>query len=436
MSSTSKKYRICAKAITVVLLLLNSPATIAQTEVPFLKEQASILAAPGMYGRGYINGGGDKAAQYIRDQFGKFGLKSFKGTDAYYQSYHFPVNVFPGVVSLKLNHKRLQPGKDFLVHPASSSISIRNKKLQTINLAGVKDSIAWEKLERQFDPQYAYLLKNIDTFIQHGNLSIRKLANLFTKGGVFLLPQSKKLIWLATTDTVKSTIFMVKDSSMPKKIREVSAQVENQFVPDFSTQNILGYVPGTQRPDSFIVFAAHYDHLGEMGKGTIFPGASDNASGVAVLLSLARYYAAHPAKYSIAFMSFSGEEAGLIGSGYYVTSPVFPLRRIRFLVNLDIIGDATRGITVVNGNAPETADQYALLEKINREHGYLPSLTARDQAKNSDHYPFSEKEIPAVYIYTNGVKPWYHDINDRPEELGFEQVDGVLALLKEFVKKF
>jgi Zn-dependent M28 family amino/carboxypeptidase len=165
----------------------------------------------------------------------------------------------------------------------------------------------------------------------------------------------------------------------------------------------------------------------------VFPGANDNASGTAVLLYLARYYALHPARYSVAFMAFSGEEAGLVGSGYYTAHPVFPLKQIRIVVNLDMAGDATRGITVVN--APGVPKEYQLLEQLNSQHRYLPSVAPRGQAKNSDHYSFSEKGVPAFYIYTNGIKPYYHDLRDTAEEVNFEQAEGLLALLKEFVKE-
>ena len=75
-----------------------------------------------------------------------------------------------------------------------------------------------------------------------------------------------------------------------------------------------------------------------MGKDTFFPGANDNASGVSMLLNLAKYYKAHPANYSIAFIFFSGEEAGLLGSKYYSEHPIFPLSKIKFLVNLVLLG--------------------------------------------------------------------------------------------------
>ena len=100
-----------------------------------------------------------------------------------------------------------------------------------------------------------------------------------------------------------------------------------------------------------------------------------------------------------------------------------------------VAGDAARGITVVNAHGPQTRDRYSLLEKINKAHHFLPSVAARGQAKISDHYQFAEKGVSAIYIYTNGAKPWYHDTKDKPKELGFEQVDGLLALLKDFVKQ-
>ena len=428
-------FKRCFYSIPYSIPLFFCAAAIAQSETPFLKKQADILAARDMHGRGYVKGGGDKAAHYIRDQFQQYGLKTFKDAGDYYQAYTFPVNTFPGVVSLRIDRKKLLPGRDFLVHPASSSIAIRNEKPIILDLAGVKDSSVWQSVQKYFIPHATYLLKNIDTLLTHKNIPLRKLDTLFPAPGVFILPMAKKLTWLATTGMTAATVFLVADSITPKEVHSITAKVQSRFLPAFSTQNILGFVPGTQQPDSFIVFSAHYDHLGMMGRHAIFPGASDNASGVAVLLSLARYYATHPAPYSIAFMAFSGEEAGLLGSGYYVTHPVFPLKHIRLLINLDIAGDATRGITVVNATSPELKKEFTLMEKINKDGSYLSSLTARDQSKRSDHYQFSNKGVPAVYIYTNGIKPWYHDIRDTPQELGFEQVDGLLALLKEFVRR-
>ena len=106
---------------------------------------------------------------------------------------------------------------------------------------------------------------------------------------------------------------------------------------------------------------------------SIFPGANDNASGIAMLLSLARYYSSHQdsLRYSIAFMAFSGEEMSLLGSKYYTEHPLFPLANIRFLVNMDIMGTGDEGITVVNGTIYKPA--FNDLVKIN-DHIHLLKL--------------------------------------------------------------
>jgi Zn-dependent M28 family amino/carboxypeptidase len=125
---------------------------------------------------------------------------------------------------------------------------------------------------------------------------------------------------------------------------ELSIDVDNEYFKEYRTKNIAAFLQG--ETDSFIVFSAHYDHLGEMGKGIYFPGANDNASGVALVLNLVKHFAKNKKKlkYSIAFLFFSGEELGLLGAKYYANNPLFPLSKIKFLVNLDMVGSGDKGI--------------------------------------------------------------------------------------------
>jgi aminopeptidase YwaD len=167
-----------------------------------------------------------------------------------------------------------------------------------------------------------------------------------------------------------------------------------------------------------------------MGRNTIFPGAHDNASGTAFMMYMARYFAQHPQRYSIAFIGFSGEEAGLLGSKHYVADPLFPLANIRFLVNLDMTGDATNGITVVNGT--ENEPEFAIMEEINNRKQYLPKINKREKTANSDHYHFAEKGVPAVFIYGNGTKGFYHDVFDVAKELSLENIDKLAHMLIDF----
>ncbi len=415
-----------------ILLFLSaiSNSAKAQNEKRWLKYQITTLSGHSMHGRGYVNKGGDKAAAYIRRHFKEWGLLPFDKDSTYYQKYSFGINTFPGAMSLTINKKELRPGIDYLVQGASKSYhSDKKVKLTTVNLANVKDTTAWDVVKAEFKTGKAYYLKNADTASKYLNFGWRTFAQQLP-ANLFIIPKHGKLIWTANQDTVPATVFYVEDTVLPKRPKKVLADVEAKYVPSFQSQNVLAYSLGTEQPDSFIVFSAHYDHLGHMGKATFFPGAHDNASGTAMVMYLANYFSEHPQKYSVAFMLFSGEEAGLLGSKHYVANPVFPLDRIKFVINLDMTGDATNGITVVNGETQAPA--FSLLERINQKKGYVPEIRKRDQTRNSDHYSFSQAGAPAVFIYGNGTKGFYHDVFDTVKELSLEHIDGLAKLLIDF----
>ena len=230
-------------------------------------------------------------------------------------------------------------------------------------------------------------------------------------------------------ETTPATIFHVREDALPKKIKELNVGVTAAFIAHAHNDNLVGCVPGEVK-DTFIAFTAHYDHLGMMGQNTIFPGASDNASGTSVLLYLAQYFAQHPQHYSILFIAFSGEEAELMGSEFFVHHPLVPLKNIKFLTNLDIMGDATNGVTVVN--ATEFPKQFLLLQEINQKHGYLPVINSRGTAANSDHYYFTKEGVPSFFIYSAGGKGFYHDVYDRAKAVTLNHIDDVTKLLIDF----
>ncbi len=412
-------------------IIFNIKRSIAQTDKRWIKHQINTLSGTTMHGRGYVNKGGERAAGYISKTLQSFGLQSFNSDANYFQSYTFPVNTFPGNVLLKINRTVLEPGTDFLVHASSSSYITGDNtvKLHRINLEDVKDSASWTEVKAGFRPNEGYFLKHADTVTKYLKFSIRSFAREFP-ADLFIIPVHGKMTWFACTEQTPATILYVQDTVLPRHPRKAAADIEAKFNPAFKTQNIIAYVPGTEKPDSFMVFSAHYDHLGMMGKNALFPGAHDNASGTALVMSLARYFSAHPQRYSVVFMFFSGEEAGLLGSSYYVKHPLFPLEQIRFLVNLDMTGDATNGITMVN--AYDNNDEYELMQKINEEKGYIPKINKREQTHNSDHYSFCEKGVPGIFIYGMGTKPYYHDVFDVAKEISLENIDGLGNMLIDF----
>ena len=413
--------------IAGVACMLLSLCTQAQDVKTTIHKHIDTLASPSMHGRGYVFNGGDIAARYIAGRFAAFGLEKMDGS--YFQRYSFPINTFPGQVDLTIQNTKLTPGKDYIVHGASGEWHKGKMKLNTIDLSNAKDSFSYYKALQKVRKGDAYYLINADTPTKYLSLGIRNFAHQLPEG-LYIVPKHGKMIWTANQDVVAPTIFYVEDTVLPQKMKKVKATVDTRYVPQYVAKNVIGYVKGTEVPDSFIVFSAHFDHLGRMGKDALFAGANDNASGTSLVLYLAEYFAKHPQRYSVAFMLFSGEEAGLLGSKYYVYHPLFPLQQIRFLVNLDMTGEATDGITVVNGEAHEP--EFDLMSALNAQHNYMTKVRKRERTSNSDHYFFSKEGVPAFFIYTHGTKPFYHDVLDLPEQISLENVDKFAQLLIDY----
>jgi Zn-dependent M28 family amino/carboxypeptidase len=173
-----------------------------------------------------------------------------------------------------------------------------------------------------------------------------------------------------------------------------------------------------------------------MGSDVVFRGANDNASGVAMLLNLAKHFAVpeNQPRISIAFIAFAGEELGLEGSFHYVQNPVFPLKDIEFLVNLDILGTGDEGITVVNGSVH--SKEFETLTELNDQKAYLTQVKKRGKAAISDHYPFSEVGVPCFYMYTMGGIQAYHDVYDLPETLPLTEFEDIFSLITDFIATF
>jgi Zn-dependent M28 family amino/carboxypeptidase len=214
----------------------------------------------------------------------------------------------------------------------------------------------------------------------------------------------------------------------------IKLKIDSKVLPGIRTRNVVGLVEGTTVKDSFLVVCAHYDHLGAMGKPVFFPGANDNASGTSLLMEMAYEISRKPLKYSVVFIAFSGEEAGLKGSFFFTEHPLVPLSRIKFVMNLDLMGFGETGATVVNATLhPEIFER---LKSLNASRNYLPELKARGKAANSDHFPFSERGVPAFFMYSLGGPGHYHDVFDTPETLSLAKMKGMYGLILDFLRSF
>jgi aminopeptidase YwaD len=359
-------------------------------DIGFAKGIVDTLASPVFWGRGYTKDGMKKAADFLAAKFQSYGLQPMGGK-SFLQPFSYPVNTFPGDMEVSINGKELVPGKDFIVSPESKGVKAKGNFEQA-------DSVQ---------------------FINRANLVIVKLED--------------KLTWSVAPEAAGYTAILVDKKALEKKPGDFKVNIENKLVENFKASNVCGIVRGTSKPDSIILITAHYDHLGGMGEDTYFPGANDNASGISLLLNLARYYGTHPQPYSIGFICFAGEEAGLIGSKHFTQNPLVPLKQIRFLLNTDLAGTGEEGITVVN--ASEFPGEFALMNAINDKEHLLSKINARGKAANSDHYFFSEKGVPAFFFYTMGGIKAYHDVFDKAATLPLNEHEDLFKLVVQFNDK-
>ena len=172
--------------------------------------------------------------------------------------------------------------------------------------------------------------------------------------------------------------------------------------------NVISIIRGHTTGDEAVLLGAHRDHFGEQA-GLLFAGADDNASGTAVLLEVARLFSLAPAapKRSVLFLSFSGEEQGLLGSRLYVSQPIVPLSKTIGMINVDHAGIGngrlTVGVTGMEKSKAESIGQLVgLSDKIDL-FGYFPG---------GDHVPFKEAGVPTITVVSGGVHPHFHQPSD------------------------
>ena len=388
----------------------------------YARKIVDTMASENMHGRGYVNDGDKIAANYIKTEYQKIGLKTF-GKD-YYQLLSFPVSTFPGKINLKIDGKELVTGKDYIIFSSSTASGIYPVKVADDEL--VQNKKKFKKFLKQ-DFSKIVLVIN-DTGKQTKELNQLPSWKNPPKARVEL---EDKLTWTVLQNESICPIIQILRSSVHTP-KEISFNIESKLIPDYRTQNVIGYVQGSIYPDSFIIFTAHYDHLGQMGNDVYFPGANDNASGCAMLLNLAKYYSMpeHKPKYSVAFIAFCGEEVGLLGSKYYTEHPLFPLKQIKFLLNMDIMGTGEEGITVVNGTVFKK--EFDKLKQINTVNHFIKDVKIRGKAANSDHYYFCELGVHACFAYTMGGIKAYHDIYDKAETLPLNEFQNLFLLFTKF----
>ncbi|MFN7495247.1 MAG: M20/M25/M40 family metallo-hydrolase [Cyclobacteriaceae bacterium] len=206
--------------------------------------------------------------------------------------------------------------------------------------------------------------------------------------------------------------------------------------------NVVGYIDN--KAPNTVVIGAHYDHLGLGNQGSsldanpqnkIHNGADDNASGVAGVLELARYFQTNKVKEStnFLFICFSGEELGLYGSKFFTEQPTIPLDKITYMINMDMVGrldPATKSLAVSGtGTSPVWEP---LLKSLSSDH--LKIKTDSAGVGPSDHTSFYLKNIPVLHFFT-GSHSDYHKPSDDVEKINVDGEKEILDLIIQLTEK-
>lgn len=398
-------------------------------EVRRITEQ---LCSPEFHGRGYVQKGDSIAASFLVEEFKKNGIAPFNGD--YFQSFSLDVNTFPGKMSASQHGKELVPGQDFVINPSATgdktTYQLREVTADEIlDLAEIRGIVQRVKSNSSQNTALLidYTLLAGDTLKKVRGIA-RELATVLPVVEII----DTKFTWSVGREQSYFPYIEVQKEVIDKKA-PLTIDIEAQLVKNYQSQNVMAYIPAKKKCAKTVMFTAHYDHLGRMGADTYFPGGNDNASGTAMLFTMANYFKNNPSDFNLLFVAFAGEEAGLVGSEYFVHNPPLKLKKIKFLFNLDIMGSGEDGVTIVNATLFEK--EFQLLQEINTEKSLLSQVKSRGPAANSDHYWFTEKGVPAFFMYTMGTNKHYHDIFDTYEALSFEEYHDITTLLIDFVER-
>ena len=437
-----------------------------------LKTFVSVLASDSLEGRGTGTRGQEKAAKYISDRFTELGLHPFSH-DSYYEEFELKRTRW-GEVFVRTQDKTFHNFGNMVFQGSYP----QNEEVEKEVVFGGRGSR--EELD-QIDVQDRLVLVLVDNL--RGNYDLNSLLARKKAAGLILANPGnarqfevikntfrdyslRESISLARTNSAHSVAewdtlrfintIMISNADVKSlsglSIRELTKLVTEKRIKDapvtkirlrferigdvIHTANVVGVIKG--KGSKSIVISAHYDHLGKSGK-EFFPGADDNASGIAALLELAEAFSGETdLPHSIVFLATSAEEAGLLGSIYHVNTPQFDPKNILCNLNLDMISrrdDRHRNSSYLYCiGTGQSAQLDSVIQKADSMFGdchFDYSLNSADPAgifARTDSYTFSRKGIPAIHFFS-GLNSDYHQPTDTPDKINFEDLANRVRLI-------
>ena len=413
----------------LLLILAVVCVQLSAQDLAHYKKIVKELSSAKYQGRGYAEDGANKAGKWIAKEFAKVGAD-----EVTCQPFTLNINTFPGKMDVIVDGKKLTPGVDFTLREFNPGLK-GEFKLYYVDMENFDADKMYADLAT---PEYegAMVVCDFMFSMKHGK-AFRKLSSkkdCSNSGMVYTWEEPLKFYKAYGEKVREKPIIWVKPD-FPKNAKTIKVDMENKVLENYECFNVIAKVEGN-RHDSCYVFTAHYDHLGKLGKKTYYPGAHDNALGTASIITFASHYAKNKPEFDMYFIAFSGEDANLRGSDWYVEHPVVPLSQIKFLFNLDMIADNNpKQYCEFNDVA---MDGFALFEKINAEKGYFQALDRHELDENSDHWPFAKKNVPVVFFMNEkgDAYKYYHTVHDTYENHISTNYEPSFKIIKDFIEKY
>ncbi|MBQ8454159.1 MAG: Zn-dependent exopeptidase M28 [Bacteroidaceae bacterium] len=442
------------KVLFLVLAVVS--LNVASQDLSHYKRVVKELASRKYQGRGYAKGGANKAGRFLEKEYRRAGVD-----EVVRQPFTLDIQTFSGKMEMQAigqldniqldnlqsdnstsnreivklsNWKTLRPGIDFSMREYSPGVKGEFPVYHVDTLHFDADKM-FRDLER---PEYKNCLVACEFWFTYKHREafgrLQKAGECPNAGLIYTWPSPIKFFKAYGHRVVDKPIVWVTPEAI-EGVQRVRLNVDAKFLKDYECFNVISKVEGT-RHDSCFVLTAHYDHIGNLGAKVFYAGANDNASGSAALVTLAAYYAKHRPKFDIYFLAFSGEDANLRGSTYFVEHPTFPLEKIRYLINIDMIGDNNPVEYCEVSDAGMKA--FPLFEHINAEKHYFKTLNRGDLAANSDHYVFATRGVPCIFLENEkgDAYQYYHTIFDNYRHAVFDSYEPTFQLVHDFIEKY
>lgn len=426
-----------------------------------LEEKLTFLASDEMEGRDTGEKGQKMAAEYLANHYKNLGLAGPVNGE-YLQKFNLASVSFSDV-NLTVGKQKLVNNEDFVFIGDGDMKKAEKADLVFLGLASeenlakvdVKGKLVglWAIGERAQTVVRDVMdagAAGIVIVTMEGQANFDRLANRYKslsgRGRLgFEQPSKQEPIFLVSSDKMSSLfatpVEILKEAAKnnPQSIKSQKAtyliKKNTKLVP---TENVMGYLEGTDKKDEVLVISSHYDHTGIDSQGRINNGADDDGSGTVSVMQIAEAFAAAAKdgikpRRSILFLNVTGEEKGLLGSEYYANNPIFPLENTVNNINIDMVGridyeyqDAEdQDYVYVIGSEMLSSHLKVINEYNNITYTGL-KLDYRYDAEDdpnrfyyrSDHYNFAKHNIPVIFFF-NGVHDDYHQHTDTVDKIEF-----------------